>query len=37
MSDEIQNFFKDNSYVVINNFIDKQLAHLLYEYKKVNV
>ena len=37
MSDEIQKFFKDNSYVVINNFIDKQLAHLLYEYIKVNV
>jgi hypothetical protein len=37
MSDEIQNFFKDNGYVVINNFIDKQFAHILYEYIKINV
>jgi len=34
MSQEIQDFFKENSYVVINNFINKDLASLLYEYTK---
>jgi len=29
---EIQNYFRDNSYVVIRNFIDSNLAALLYRY-----
>lgn len=34
MSQEIQKFFAENSYVIINNFINADMARLLYEYTK---
>ena len=34
MSKDMQEFFQENSYIVINNFLKPDLAKLLYEYTK---
>tara|TARA_Y100000004_G_scaffold87877_1_gene98500 strand:+ start:5179 stop:5856 length:678 start_codon:yes stop_codon:yes gene_type:complete len=34
---ETQKYFKDNNYVVINNFLNKDITTLLYEYAKTKV
>jgi len=34
MSQEIQNYFKENKYVVIKNFLEPQLVSTLYQYSK---
>ena len=37
MSQEIQNFFKENGYVVIRNFLTPEIARLMYEYSITKV
>ena len=34
---ETQKYFNDNNYVVINNFLNKDITTLLYEYTKTKV
>jgi len=36
MTNEIQEYFKENNYVIINNFLDKNTANLLYLYVIAN-
>ena len=33
---QIANFFKENNYVVIKDFLSKEMCHVFYEYIKTN-